>query len=274
MALLIAGGVSTMMQSFGYLPQFGMSRLSCEHYRAALSQGRFVTSLCHTLCLSLASAALSVLFGLAIAFLIRRTGSERSFLYTLYKVPIILPHLVVVILMLGLFSQTGVFSRLAFALGLISGPNDFPLMVFDRGGIGIMLVYLYKQIPFVTLTVFAVLLKLDLKYGEIAGNLGAGAGLILTRVVLPQLAPVILSAFLICFAFAFGAFEVPFLMGSPARATLPVLAYHDYTSVVLAQRPRAMAMNIIVSVFSLGLIWLYMRLFRFFSRRGLEGGLL
>lgn len=273
MGLIFIGGISwALLQSFGYLPVFGMDEFSLAHYRAVLHHPRFFGSLRFTFYLAAVSSALSVVLGVAIAFLVNkiRYGSKLS--YALYKVPIVIPHLVVVILMFHLFFQTGVVSRIMFALGFISSPNDFPLIIYDHRGIGIILVYLYKQIPFVTLTAFTVLLKLNRQYAHIAENLGASPFQILTRVTLPQLAPAILSAFLITFAFAFGAFEVPFLLGSPARITLPQLAHFDYTSPVLAQRPAAMAMNVIISLFSLLLIWLYMKLFEFLGRRGLEGG--
>jgi len=191
-----------------------------------------------------------------------------------YKSPIILPHLVVVVLVFHIFSQTGIISRFLFALGLVDDPNKFPLLVYDRFSAGVMLVYLYKQIPFVSLTVFTVLKNLDHKYVQIAENLGAGKWQILKKVTLPLLAPSIITAFLITFAFDFGSFEVPFILGSPARLTLPVLAYFDYASASLEARPSAMVTNVIISAISLALIWLYMALLSFFSKHGLERSVL
>jgi len=144
--------------------------------------------------------------------------------------------------------------------------------VYDKFSIGVILVYLYKQIPFVSLSAFTVLKNLDKKYVHIAENLGAGTFNILFRVTLPLLAPAILSAFLITFAFDFGAFEVPFILGSPSRLTLPVLAYFDHTNASLAARPAAMVTNVVISSISLILIWLYTLLFRLLSKHGLEGG--
>jgi putative spermidine/putrescine transport system permease protein len=157
-------------------------------------------------------------------------------------------------------------------LGLIGSADDFPLLIFDLRGTGVMFVYLYKQIPFVALMVFTILKNLDEKYLHIAENLGAGPFQILTRVTLPLLAPTIFSAFLITFAFGFGAFEVPYLLGSPARATLPILAFNEYRSPVLSDRPAAMAVNVIISVLSLLLVWLYVCLLNYFNKRGREGG--
>jgi putative spermidine/putrescine transport system permease protein len=272
--IFLGGIFQAVVQSLGYLPAFGMTRLTLGYYRQVLTDPRFLGSLCHTFCIAIVSSLISVIIGTGIAFIMNRILSGIRLSYMLYKTPIILPHLVVVVLVFYIFSQTGIISRFMYALGVIREPNSFPLFVYDKFSIGVMLVYLYKQIPFVSLTVFTVLKNLDRKYVQIAENLGAGAFNILTRVTLPLLAPAILSAFLITFAFDFGAFEVPFILGSPSRLTLPVLAYFDHTNASLTARPAAMVTNVVISSISLILIWLYTLLFRLLSKHGLEGGVL
>jgi len=273
MIFIFFGGIlQALVQSLGYLPTFGMDDISLEHYRQVFTNARFVDSLQYTFYIAVISAILSVTIGVMIAFMIHYTKRGEKISYTLYRIPIIIPHAVVMIVTIQVFFQTGIISRILYALGLIDSALDFPLLVNDRAGIGIILTYLYKQIPFVTLTVFTVLKNLDRKYTQIAQNLGANSWQVIWRVTLPLLAPSILSAFLITFAFAFGAFEVPFILGNPARATLPILAYQDFTSPVLAQRPTAMAMSVVISVISLLLIGAYLGLLKLMSQRGLEEG--
>ncbi|MDR2922083.1 MAG: ABC transporter permease subunit [Treponema sp.] len=275
MCFIFLGGIfQAVVQSLGYLPAFGMTRLTLGYYRQVLADPRFLGSLRHTFYIAVVSSLISVIAGTGIAFAMNRILPGIRLSYMLYKTPIVLPHLVVVVLVFYIFSQTGIISRFMYALGVIRDPNSFPLFVYDKSGIGIMLVYLYKQIPFVSLTVFTVLKNLDRKYTRIAENLGAGAFTVLFRVTLPLLAPAVLSAFLITFAFDFGAFEVPFVLGSPSRLTLPVLAYFDHTNASLAARPAAMVMNVVISSISLILIWLYTLLFRLLSKHGIEGGAL
>ena len=48
-------------------------------------------------------------------------------------------------------------ARAAAAAGLIQAPADFPLLVNDRWSIGIILTYVWKEIPFITLMLLAVL---------------------------------------------------------------------------------------------------------------------
>ena len=272
--IYIGGLVQAVAQSLGYLPVFGMYELTLQHYMQVLNSTRFINALRYTLYIALLSSSLSVILGVVVAFAVQKSRMGDSFYFTLYRIPIIMPHIVVVMLIFNIFFQTGILSRLAFAFGMIDSPHSFPLLVQDRAGVGIMLVYLYKQTPFVALMVFTALRSLNPTYAQVAENLGASRFLTLWRVTLPMLAPSILSAFLITFAFAFGAFEVPFLLGSPARHTLPLLAYIDYSSPVHGTRPPAMAMSVVISVISLSLIWLYMSLLKYLSKRGMEGGAL
>ena len=60
--------------------------------------------------------------------------------------------------------------------------------------------------------------------------------------------PAIVSTSVIVFAFGFGAFEVPFLLGQPYPSALPVLAYRAFTDVDLNARSEAMAISMVIAV--------------------------
>lgn len=273
MIFIFFGGIlQAVVQSLGYLPTFGMEDVSVVYYQQVFANTRFISSLQYTFYIALVTSILSVTLGVVIAFMVYHTNQGEKLSYTLYRIPMIIPHAVVIIVTIQLFFQTGIISRILYAWGVIDSALDFPLLVNDQAGIGIILTYLYKQVPFVTLTVFTVLKNLESKYTQVAQNLGANSWQIISKVTLPLLLPSILSSFLITFAFAFGAFEVPFILGNPARATLPILAYQDFTSPILEQRPTAMAMSVVISTLSLLLISAYMGLLKMLSKRGLKEG--
>jgi len=273
MGFIFMGGlVQAVVQSLGYMPVFNMTELTFEHYRRVLSDFRFLSSLQYTFYIALTSSVLSVVLGVFVAFLVHKARKGNRLSFSFIRIPIMIPHIVAIIMIFHIFFQTGILSRAAFSLGLIENANDFPLMIFDRGGAGIILLYLYKQIPFVMLMVYSISRNIDGKYYQVAENLGATPFQIMTKITLPLLAPTILSGFLFCFAFGFGAFEVPFLLGSPARQTLPILAFIEYRSPVIADRPAAMAINVIISVISLGLIWLYAKVLSALTKKGMEMG--
>ena len=78
--------------------------------------------------------------------------------------------------------------------------------------------------------------------------------------ILPFIMPGVLSTSIIVFAFSFGSYEVPFLLGQPYPATLSVLAYLSYTNVDLNARAEAQAINVVISVVVVSLVLVYMRL--------------
>ena len=97
-------------------------------------------------------------------------------------------------------------------------------------------------------------------YEDLARTLGAGPWQRFRHVILPFIMPGVLSTSIIVFAFSFGSYEVPFLLGQPFPAALPVLAYQAYTNVDLATRSEAQAINIFIAVVVIVLVLVYMRL--------------
>jgi len=159
-----------------------------------------------------------------------------------------------------LLTQSGLTARILYALGGLERPDQFPALVFDRGHIGVILAYTWKEIPFIGLVVLAVLKGVGRDYEEIAQTLGASAWQRFRFVLLPLLIPGIVSTTVIVFAFLFGSFEIPLLLGQRYPGTLPVAAYRAYIDPDLARRPEAMAMGMIITVIVVLLLFAYRRL--------------
>jgi putative spermidine/putrescine transport system permease protein len=75
-----------------------------------------------------------------------------------------------------------------------------------------------------------------------------------------MIAPAALSSSLLVFAFIIGAFETPYLLGRTYPAMLPVVAQQRYMDPDLTMRPGAIAMAVLLSVLTTGLVWLYLKL--------------
>jgi putative spermidine/putrescine transport system permease protein len=152
-------------------------------------------------------------------------------------------------------------------MGLITRPSDFPALVFDPYAIGIILQYVWKEVPFIGVIVLANMQSIGQDYEAVARSLGASRVQAFRHVLLPLIFPGVLSASVMVFAFTFGAYEIPAVLGANYPATLPVLAYRSYTDVDLAARPAAMAMAVVIAVLSAVMTVLYMRA----TRRGIRG---
>ncbi len=258
---LFAGGLyAALVQSLGYFPAIGMTEVSLDAYREVLGSRDFLDSLLLTFYVAGVSTILATVLAVLAALALRH-GSGRM-ISVVFQVPITIPHLVAAVGIALVVSQTGLGARLAAALGLIGEPAEFPALLYDRYSIGIILTYVWKEVPFIALVVLAGLRGVAGELEEVARTLGANAWQRFWYVVFPVIAPGIVAASLIVFAFTFGAFEVPFLLGRSYPTILPVMAYDEYRSVNLTDRPAAMAINVLIALVTGLSAALYLRLSR------------
>lgn len=263
--VLFLGGLAIgLMRSFNYMPIIGLTEPNLDAYRALLTSKEFYLSFLLTFHIAFTSTVISAVIAVAAALLLRRSFFGRGAINFLFQLNLTVPHLVGAIGILYLFSQSGNFARIAHEFGLIARPSDFPAMVFDPYAIGIILQYVWKEIPFIGVIVLAQMQSLGQDFESVGRSLGASRWQAFRFILLPLIFPGVLSASVIVFAFTFGAYEIPAILGQNYPAALPVLAYRKFTDVDLAARPEAMAMAIVIAILSGLMIWAYTRL----TRRG------
>lgn len=255
--ILVPGIVNALFESLGYSKAYGMGGITLKYYREVLSDSDFLSSLRFSLITSLTSSLIALILGTALAFCVHMSSSRKILEKLIFKLPVIVPHIIAAAAVFSILSQSGLLARLLFKLGLIGAMGDIPLFIFDRQGTGIILTYLWKEIPFTAMVVYTVLKNINDKLYIAARNLGASKGQVFFHVMLPLCLPSMLSAFIIIFAFSFGAFEVPYLLGPTFPKALAVKAYMEYTGADLSSRPYAMVINIILTCISIILIYLY-----------------
>lgn len=259
--VLFVGGLGVaFVQSLGYMPAIGLTGWSLDAYRQVLGDEDFVDSLLLTLYVSGVSTGLSTVLAVLAALALRRSRGRLS--AVVFQLPITIPHLVAAVGIALVVAQTGLGARLAAALGLIGEPRDFPALLYDRYSVGIILTYVWKEVPFIALVVLASLRGVASELEEVARTLGAGAWQRFWHVVFPVISPSVVAASLLVFAFTFGAFEVPYLLGKSYPTMLPVMAYNEYREIDLAARPAAMAINVLIALITGTAAALYLRLAR------------
>jgi len=264
--LFMGGLVMGLLQSLGYLPWAENYRWSFDAYVKIFNDKGFLRSLALTFWIGFASTILSMILAMVCALVLRRDFPGKRFVMFIFQLNVPLPHIVGAIGVLFLFSQSGMLARVAHAIGLITESSQFPALVYDKYAIGIILEYLWKAVPFTGVIVLAVLQSVGEDYENVAQSLGANRWQRLWNVIVPLATPGLLRASVLVFAFTFGAFEVPYLLGQRFPSALPVLAYRSYHDVDLNVRPEAMAMSMIIAVLIIVLIMIYMRLSEMYVR--------
>lgn len=264
LVLFVGGVVVGVAQSFNYMPVIGLTEPSLRHYVALLGEREFWVSLGLTLYLAFAATTLATILAVVSAMVLRwvgqTSGRGAAWLTLIYQVPLPVPHLVAAAGIAMLLAQSGLVARLLYAVGGLTQPGEFPVLIFDRAHVGVLLVYVWKEVPFIGLVALAVLRGVGHEYEEVAQTLGASGLQRFRYVLLPLLLPGIVTTSIIVFAFLFGSFEVPLLLGQRYPSALPVLAYRAYSDPDLARRPEAMAIGVVITLIVMGLMTLYRRL--------------
>ncbi|MEN9231096.1 MAG: ABC transporter permease subunit [Thermostichus sp. DG02_5_bins_236] len=241
--LLYGGGLLlAVAQSVG-LYGLGHAGFTLQGYGELLRDREVIGSLGLSLGVAGLATGLSVLFGLGLALGLRGLGGWAIWIGQL-TLPI--PHLVGVAGMLLLLAPSGWLARLAFQLGWIASDQDFPLWVNDRGYVGVLIYWLWKEIPFAALVILTLLRSMGRDLEQQARLLGASGWQCFWAVTLPLLRPGLLATSILIFGFVFSSFEIPFLLGPTYPRTLPVLIYQRFTHINLDQRQQAIALGVIL----------------------------
>ena len=261
--LFIFGLVNGIVQSFGYIPAFGLTNVTLDYYIQILKSPTFLDSLKVSLQISIISSILAVILGTILTVALVYTGHTEGKVLQIIKLAILIPHTIVALFSISILSQNGLIARAFYKLGLINSQGDFPLLLYTKNNLGIILGYMWKEIPFVAYFSLALMSSINKTLGEASENLGASKLKSFFYITLPLSMPAIRKAFLIILTFSFGAYDLPFLLGSTIPKALPVQAYIEYTHPDLRHRPYAMAMNGLILIIT----WAIAGVFHLISKK-------
>ena len=246
---LFGGGIlNAVIAGFGYIPALDMYDFTLDHYIGALTRPDFMQSLLFGLKIAIVPNFISLAISLFLATQLVKRFRGRGILKFVFRMPLQVPGLVTTFMILVLLTDGGLLARAAYHLGLVEVPSDFLHLLYDSNGIGIMVVSVWGQVAFVTLVLYSFLLGLDTNFEEAARTLGANDWNVFRHVNLPMMMPAILVVTLLNFAFAFGGYATPRILGPTSPTTLPVLAYNIFVSPDLRLRPQALALSVVISV--------------------------
>ena len=155
---------------------------------------------------ALIASLFNLVFGLALAWvLVRYRFWGRKLIDAAVDLPFALPTAVAGIALTALYAPNGVFGRLLEPLGI--------QIAYTEAGIWVALVFV--GLPFVVRTVQPLIEEIESDYEEVSATLGASRLRTLVRVVLPMLAPALLTGFALALARSVGEYgSVIFIAGN------------------------------------------------------------
>ena len=180
--------------------------LSWPQFWEAVTAPRVMASYRLTFGASLIAAIVNAIFGLLLAWvLVRCPFPGRKLVDALVDLPFALPTAVAGISLTSVFSGNGWIGRYLEPHGL--------RIAFQPAGVVVALVFI--GLPFVVRTVQPVLEDADKEAEEAAACLGASPFQVFARVILPGIAPALLTGFALAFARAIGEYgSVIFIAGN------------------------------------------------------------
>lgn len=263
MGLFSAGIINAAVQSLGYIPAFELNTFTLDYYREIFSEDKYMQSIGYSLWIAGVSSIGSTITGVllcAVMLSFKKQSRLGRFSRALVNLPVITPHTIVALFVISIFAGSGVVSRILFSAGVIGSPEAFPSLLYDSNGFGVILAYLWKEIPFVCMFVMTVMANISEKYSQAALSLGAGKIKTFLFVTLPLCRPTIAGAFFMIFTYSFGAYELPFLLGATTPKALPVQSFIEYTHPDLRHRPYAMVLNVLMIAVGLAASVVYFRM--------------
>jgi putative spermidine/putrescine transport system permease protein len=142
--------------------------------------------------------------------------------------------------------ETGLINKALLRLGFVDSPIPF---MFTETGVVVALTHVL--IPFMILSVWTALQRLDPQTENAAQSLGASQATLLRRIVLPQVMPGVLSGAIIVFALAASAFATPAIIGGRRLKVASTLAYDEFLNTLNWPLGAAVAVLLLVGLIAI-----------------------
>jgi iron(III) transport system permease protein len=187
--------------------------LSLKSYQKVFSYPSYYRALLNSVWISCATAAMCMVLGTLLAFLVIRTDLPgKRILRTLLVLPYALPSFFAAIAWIQLLGPQGYLARLVMQ---VFGVATVPWNIYSAGGIVFVLTVHYFILVFIT--VAGALERMDASLEEAARASGASTYQIMRQITLPLVLPAIMAGGLLAFIGALANFGIPALLGMRAR---------------------------------------------------------
>ena len=172
------------------------------------------------------SATIAVLIGYPAAYFIHLSPSKyQMILLFLVMLPFWSNYLIRTYAWMVLLNNQGIINTLLINSGIITEPIN---ILYTQSAVIIGLVYNY--LPFVVLTIFSSVSKLDKSLIEASKDLGAKSFSTFFKIILPLTLPGVAAGFVFVFVLSIGNFITPDLLGGGKFLMIGNLIYDQYLS--------------------------------------------
>lgn len=189
----------------------GTMQLTLDKFWQIITSPRVVASYQLTFGASLIAALINAFFGLIVAWtLVRYNFPGKKIVDAIVDLPFALPTAVSGIALTTIYARNGWLGSLLDEVGIKAAFSP----------LGVIIAYTFIGLPFVVRTVQPTLEDMEKELEEAASSLGASRWQTIWRVIMPSVAPALLSGFSLAFARALGEYgSVVFISGNMPMRT-------------------------------------------------------
>jgi putative spermidine/putrescine transport system permease protein len=247
-ALPFAGSlVYAILYSFG-LTGILSKGFTAVHVSGLLQNREILFSLLYSLYIAVCSMLISLILAICgvLFFKTAITKSKWSFFPYL---PLALPAIVTAFISLQVLNKTGVLSRVLYQTSMINDLSQFPDMVNDKLGIGIIITHVLMATPFFLIFFSNIYETENLKaLSNVAKSLGASSAKVAEKIVIPLLLKKGLHTILLYFIFVFGSYEIPLILGQQSPQMISVLIVRKMQRYNLMDIPQGYFLSLVYSI--------------------------
>jgi ABC-type spermidine/putrescine transport system permease subunit I len=220
LAIVVAFFIIPLGISFALAFRAKDGSFTLEHFSKSFDL--YTTDLVFSLAIVLLSSALIAVVAVAIAGYLTLGENPRAVavLRWLYRWPLFIPFVVAGQVMRTFLAKNGMLNHVLIGAGLIEPLAAQSLLDWR----GIVVAFVWKQAPFVTLLVAGAMASVDRQHIEAARNLGAPRWRVLWDIVLPQVRGTLLVGVVLSFVTMLSVLSVPLMINpnSPTMMTVDV----------------------------------------------------
>ncbi|WP_258591840.1 ABC transporter permease [Mesorhizobium sp. AR07] len=223
-------------------------QLTLSNYAAFFQSGSYLYVFFGTVKLAFVVAAVALILGYIISYLIwRLEGSVRYLLLLLSALPLVMNYVVKIYAMRSILGFNGFLNSFLLAAGIIDAPSK--LFIFNQTAVMLTMAVIY--LPFGILPIFLALERIPQSLLSAAADLGAKPGQIFLSVVLPLSLPGSIAGALFVMVIALGDYLTPQMVGGSEGFTFGRAIWSQFGMAFNWPFGAALAVVLLVTVVTL-----------------------
>ncbi|MBC7642272.1 MAG: sulfate ABC transporter permease [Flavobacterium sp.] len=247
---VLAGLIFAILYSLGLIG-FLNSGFNWLAWNSVLTDFYFWKSIAFSLYVGLVSVSISAIISFLLAFY-WHDDLKNGLLSIIIYLPLCFPATVMAFFIFQMLSQSGFISRIFFKIHLTDSISNFPELINDLFGIGIIFTMIALITPFFIILFSTIYQEENInQLSQLSTTLGADKKFIFMNVIVPVIIKKSSVSLILFVIFVMGNYEVPLILGRQNPQMISVAIVQKIQRFNLYDIPKGYTMSLIYVFFLL-----------------------